>query len=164
MSKTPSKVSKSFVRRLEKTLAKDFKRLENSPLVKQMKPSRRSPVETTSACEAEDHRFDSCRRRHIRNKIIHQKISDYNHELEHPGDPLDILAEECAEVIQAIMKIKRFGVRQRSREDFVKEAGDLLFAIDRVIDKTDLLTKKNLSEAKKAKVKRFKELFGKNAT
>ena len=84
--------------------------------------------------------------------------------LDHPGDPLDILAEECAEVIQAIMKIKRFGIRKRSIDDFVTETGDLLFAIDRVIDKTDLLTKKNLSEAKKAKEKRFKDLFGKNAT
>lgn len=164
MSKWPPAVTKNFLRRLEKSLSK-FDREKNG-FYKAMnkQTSRRSPVETTSACEAEDHRFDSCRRRHLRNKIIHEKISDYNHELDHPGDPLDILAEECAEVIQAIMKIKRFGIRERSREDFVKETGDLLFAIDRVIDKTDLLTKKNISEAKKAKVKRFKELFGKNAT
>lgn len=154
MSKTPSKVSKSFVRRLEKTLAPKFKKLENSTLSKAMKLSRRSPVETTSACEAEDHRFDSDRRRHY-NKVIG---------LDHPGDPLDILAEECAEVIQAIMKIKRFGTRGDNAENFIKETGDLLFAIDRVIDKTNLLTKKNLSEAKKAKLKRFEKLFGENAT
>jgi len=62
------------------------------------------------------------------------------------------------------MKIKRFGIRGDNAENFIKETGDLLFAIDRVIDKTDLLTKKNISEAKKAKEKRFKDLFGKNAT
>jgi len=29
---------------------------------------------------------------------------------EHIGDPLTCLAEECAEVIQAVMKIQRFGI------------------------------------------------------
>jgi hypothetical protein len=62
------------------------------------------------------------------------------------------------------MKIKRFGTRGDNAENFIKETGDLLFAIDRVIDKTNLLTKKNLSEAKKAKLKRFEKLFGENAT
>jgi len=28
----------------------------------------------------------------------------------HIGDPFDCLAEECAEVIQVLMKIKRFGI------------------------------------------------------
>lgn len=31
-------------------------------------------------------------------------------EHKHIGDPMDCLAEECAEVIQILMKIKRFGL------------------------------------------------------
>jgi len=35
-------------------------------------------------------------------------VSDKQHK--HIGDPFDCLAEECAEVIQVLMKLKRFGM------------------------------------------------------
>ena len=38
----------------------------------------------------------------------------------HIGDPFDCLAEECAEVIQILMKIKRFGIMNH-HPDFEKE-------------------------------------------
>lgn len=53
------------------------------------------------------------------------------------GDPLDMLAEECAEVIQAIMKARRFGMDGapgytgiKPRDEIVKELGDVLACID----------------------------------
>ncbi|MGR3177280.1 MAG: MazG nucleotide pyrophosphohydrolase domain-containing protein [Candidatus Anammoxibacter sp.] len=57
---------------------------------------------------------------------------------------LDLLAEECAEVIQAIMKAKRFGLydkfegynKGRSNENAIlREIGDVLAIIDLLIDR-----------------------------
>jgi len=54
-----------------------------------------------------------------------------NKEYKSIGDPMDCLAEECAEVIQAIMKIKRFGLgnhhpsrKQSNIEDLLEEIQD----------------------------------------
>jgi len=39
-----------------------------------------------------------------------------NENYKHIGDPIDCLVEECGEVIQAAMKIKRFGVGRNDKE------------------------------------------------
>lgn len=53
------------------------------------------------------------------------------------GDPLDMLVEECAEVIQAAMKARRFGLDGapgytgiKPREEIVNEIGDVLACIE----------------------------------
>lgn len=49
---------------------------------------------------------------------------------------LDLLAEECAEVIQAIMKIKRFGIDDKytdgrtGKDALLDEIGDVLCVLD----------------------------------
>lgn len=49
---------------------------------------------------------------------------------------LDILQEECGEVVQAVSKIRRFGLDnshkdgKTQRENFTQEMGDLLLLID----------------------------------
>jgi NTP pyrophosphatase (non-canonical NTP hydrolase) len=42
---------------------------------------------------------------------------------------LNILQEECAEVIQAISKVRRFG-KEKNVEDLCKEIGDMLYLVD----------------------------------
>lgn len=53
------------------------------------------------------------------------------------GDPLDMLVEECSEVIKAVMKARRFGFTGapgytgiKPFEEIVKEVGDVLACID----------------------------------
>ena len=42
---------------------------------------------------------------------------------------LNLLQEECAEVIQAISKVRRFG-KEANIEDLCKEIGDMLYLVD----------------------------------
>lgn len=53
---------------------------------------------------------------------------------------MDILQEECAEVIQAVSKIRRFGINEihlklgkSNKENLTEEVGDLLCMIDLLI-------------------------------
>lgn len=72
---------------------------------------------------------------------------------------LDLLAEECAEVIQAIMKIKRFGINdlypdgRTGREGLLDEIGDVFTVLDNMefsgfekerIERAQLLKEKKL--------------------
>jgi NTP pyrophosphatase (non-canonical NTP hydrolase) len=62
------------------------------------------------------------------------EINDRNRET------LIIAQEECAEVIQVISKIQRFGISDDNRERLTAEVGDLLCMVD-------LLIEQNLIEA-----------------
>lgn len=62
------------------------------------------------------------------------EITDRNRET------LIIAQEECAEVIQVISKIQRFGISDDNRERLTAEVGDLLCMVD-------LLIEQNLIEA-----------------
>lgn len=62
------------------------------------------------------------------------EITDRNRET------LIIAQEECAEVIQVISKIQRFGISDDNRERLTAEVGDLLCMVD-------LLIEQNLVEA-----------------
>lgn len=84
------------------------------------------------------------------------------------GDPLDMLAEECAEVIQAIMKARRFSLDGapsytgiRPREEIVKEIGDVLACIELLMAGygTVLLNGAELDAAKNAKLAKISEYF-----
>jgi len=78
---------------------------------------------------------------------------------------LDILQEECAEVIQAVSKVRRFGI-QNNIEELCKEIADVEYLIK--------LAKMNISEinsfnfgsaelAKYEKLKVFSNIFKKAA-
>ena len=83
-----------------------------------------------------------------------------------PGEPLDVLAEECAELIQAIMKLYRFGPNgapgysgEKPREEIKREVGDVLAAIDRLIQ-SGFMNRGEALSACAAKHDRIEELFG----
>lgn len=83
-----------------------------------------------------------------------------------PGHPLDMLAEECAELIQAIMKLRRFGPEgapgytgTKPRDEIIRECGDVLVSVDRLVH-FNLTTADELEAAKRIKWARLCELFG----
>lgn len=76
---------------------------------------------------------------------------------------LDITQEECAEVIQAISKISRFGVDnykpgkpKTNREHLEEELGDLLAMID-ILKEMDVVSTSNMEIAKQAKIEKLKK-------
>ena len=66
---------------------------------------------------------------------------------------LDILQEECAEVIQAVSKIRRFGIDNShkggatQRENFTQEIGDLLLLIE-LLYSYNVFTEPEIHQAK----------------
>jgi len=76
---------------------------------------------------------------------------------------LDILQEECAEVIQAVSKIRRFGANnvkpgkpKTNREHLEEELGDMMAMIDIMLE-LDIVDMDNLEIAKKAKIEKLKQ-------
>jgi NTP pyrophosphatase (non-canonical NTP hydrolase) len=76
---------------------------------------------------------------------------------------MDILQEECAEVIQAVSKISRFGADnfkpgkpKTNREHLEEELGDMLAMIDIMLE-LSVISLDNLEIAKKAKVEKLKK-------
>jgi len=76
---------------------------------------------------------------------------------------LDILQEECAEVIQAVSKIRRFGADnvkpgkpKTNREHLEEELGDMLAMIDIMLE-LDIVDMDNLEIAKRAKIEKLKK-------
>lgn len=87
----------------------------------------------------------------------------------HPGEPLDMLAEECAELIQAIMKHRRFGpsgapgyTGTKPTEDIKREVGDVLCSIERLIE-SRFMSEDEALFARGQKRARLYELFGEHA-
>lgn len=87
------------------------------------------------------------------------------------GDVLDMLVEECAEVIKEVMKARRFGLdgnaewlkgegNKPPRENIVQEVGDLMEVVEIMLTKgTAGLTLDTLYEAQMRKKARLRELF-----
>ena len=76
---------------------------------------------------------------------------------------LNILAEECAEVIQSISKCNRFGidnpkpnVPKTNREHLEDELGDVLAMIDIMLE-YDIIQQEKLVIAKRNKVEKLKK-------
>ena len=74
---------------------------------------------------------------------------------------MDILQEECAEVIQAVSKISRFGIDnlkpgkpKTNREHLEEELGDMLAMIDIMLEKS-VISLDHLEIAKKAKIEKL---------
>ena len=75
---------------------------------------------------------------------------------------LNILTEECAEVIQAISKVQRFGIdntnpfsTETNREHLEQEIGDVLTMIDLLYVK-GIISNENVLEAQKRKISKLK--------
>lgn len=82
---------------------------------------------------------------------------------ENSNEVMDILQEEAAEVIQAVSKIRRFGIdnekpgkNQSNREHLEEELGDMLAMID-ILMVNGLVDWANLHSAKRAKVEKLKK-------
>ena len=78
-------------------------------------------------------------------------------------EALDILQEECAEVIQAVSKISRFGIDnykpgkpKTNREHFEEELGDL-YAMIEILQEMDVVSWTNIERAAKAKKEKLKQ-------
>jgi NTP pyrophosphatase (non-canonical NTP hydrolase) len=84
---------------------------------------------------------------------------------EHQEECLNILQEECAEVIQAASKIKRFGVVGKplnttltNLESLEMELGDVLALVDMVKDSMGITTE-GLEKAKQNKMQRLSKFM-----
>ena len=76
---------------------------------------------------------------------------------------MNILGEECAEVIQAISKCNRFGLNnfkpgkpKTNLQHLEEELGDLLAMID-ILHEMDVVSWNNLEAAKAAKIEKLKK-------
>ena len=75
-----------------------------------------------------------------------------------------VLQEECAEVIQAVSKINRFGMHDEwqgvtNRQSLITEIGDVLAIIKVLMEETDInITENDLNIAIQAKLKKL-EVF-----
>ena len=76
---------------------------------------------------------------------------------------MDILQEECAEVIQAVSKISRFGIdnfkpgrAKTNREHLEEELGDMLAMIC-ILEKMGVIDQNALEIATKAKIQKLKK-------
>ena len=84
------------------------------------------------------------------------------------SEVMDILQEECAEVIQAVSKIRRFGIDnakpgkpKTNREHLEEELGDLYAMID-ILQELDIVSWTNIekaAEAKREKLKTWSTIF-----
>jgi NTP pyrophosphatase (non-canonical NTP hydrolase) len=88
---------------------------------------------------------------------IKDNMNDQIHEV------MSILQEECAEVIQAVSKINRFGVDnykpgkpKTNREHLEEELGDLLAMIC-ILEKMGVVDQRGLEIATKAKIEKLKK-------
>ena len=88
------------------------------------------------------------------------------------NEVMDILQEECAEVIQAVSKIRRFGIDNHkpgkpktNREHLEEELGDLYAMID-ILQELDIVSWAGIekaAEAKREKLKTWSNIFEKAA-
>jgi NTP pyrophosphatase (non-canonical NTP hydrolase) len=76
---------------------------------------------------------------------------------------MDILQEECAEVIQAVSKISRFGIDnvkpgkpKTNREHLEEELGDMLAMIDIMLE-FSVISLEHLETAKVNKIEKLKK-------
>lgn len=79
------------------------------------------------------------------------------------NDILGLLVEECAEVIQAISKARRFGLKSvhkgiTNRDNIEQEVGDVLTLILIIVQKyPELLTEVGLQKAARSKLERLRK-------
>jgi NTP pyrophosphatase (non-canonical NTP hydrolase) len=79
------------------------------------------------------------------------------------NEVMNILSEECAEVIQAVSKINRFGMDnykpgkpKTNRQHLEEELGDLMAMID-ILQEMDVVSYANIERAAEAKHEKLKQ-------
>jgi NTP pyrophosphatase (non-canonical NTP hydrolase) len=79
---------------------------------------------------------------------------------------MNILSEECAEVIQAVSKCHRFGLNNfkpgkplTNAQHLEGEIGDVLAMVD-LLKSYDIITEEGLNTAKQAKIEKLKQWSG----
>jgi NTP pyrophosphatase (non-canonical NTP hydrolase) len=78
---------------------------------------------------------------------------------------LSVLTEECAEVIQAVSKINRFGLNNEwqgvtNKQSLITEIGDVLALILVLVDETDInISRSDIDVAITNKLKKLKEFL-----
>ena len=87
------------------------------------------------------------------------------------NEVMNILSEECAEVIQAVSKINRFGMDnykpgklKTNRQHLEEELGDLMAMID-ILQEMDVVSYANIekaAEAKHEKLKKWSTIYEQN--
>ena len=73
-----------------------------------------------------------------------------------------ITAEECGELVQACMKIARWGVEKKKLQALIEELGDVALMIDLIVD-AGYVTKDEINarkQVKKLKLKKYSSLHG----
>ena len=86
-----------------------------------------------------------------------------NEQVNENKEVMDILQEECAEVIQAVSKISRFGIdnfkpgkAKTNREHLEEELGDMIAMIC-ILEKMGVINQDALEIATKAKIQKLKK-------
>jgi len=89
--------------------------------------------------------------------MINETLNDQQNEV------MLIALEECAEVIQAISKISRFGIDnlkpgkpKTNREHLEEELGDLLAMVD-ILENMDAINMDSVNLARRAKIEKLKK-------
>jgi NTP pyrophosphatase (non-canonical NTP hydrolase) len=116
---------------------------------------------------------------HLQIKGNKMHYTNTDNPIDFPKDPMDsqtkevmdILQEECAEVIQAVSKISRFGLDnfkpgkpKTNREHLEEELGDL-YAMIEILQELDVVSWTNIelaAEAKSEKLKKWSNIFTEN--
>jgi len=76
-----------------------------------------------------------------------------NKQVQKVNEILDLLQEECGEVVQMVSKARRFGLDEK-REDLVREIGDVTLLIE-LLHAHGLFTHTELNQAKLNKSKKL---------
>jgi NTP pyrophosphatase (non-canonical NTP hydrolase) len=102
------------------------------------------------------------------NPIDFPKVDKMN---EREREVMNILSEECAEVIQAVSKCHRFGLDnlkpgkpKTNREHLEEELGDL-YAMIEILQEMDVISWTNIEQAaldKREKLKKWSNIFTEN--
>ena len=82
-----------------------------------------------------------------------QKTAHEKRRIKKVNEILDLLQEECGEVIQMVSKARRFGLDEK-REDLVKEIADVSLLIE-LLHAYQLFTHAELNQAKLKKSKKL---------
>jgi NTP pyrophosphatase (non-canonical NTP hydrolase) len=78
-----------------------------------------------------------------------QKTAHEKRRIKKINEILDLLQEECGEVVQMVSKARRFGLDEK-REDLVKELGDVVLLIE-LLHAHGLFSHAELNQAKLSK-------------
>jgi len=73
-----------------------------------------------------------------------------------------ITAEECGELVQACMKIARWGVEKKKLQGLIEELGDVALMIDLIVD-AGYVTRDEINarkQVKRLKLKKYSNLNG----